>query len=49
MIPEKSDSKSARLQRGSAVGPPPGIDSEGCKKRNMVERAINYYLLPGPE
>ncbi|WP_455907550.1 IS5 family transposase [Streptomyces mirabilis] len=41
VIPEKSDSKAARLRRGSRGGRPPGFDTERYKKRNVVERAIN--------
>lgn len=41
MIPEKSDSKAARLRRGSRGGRPPGFDTERYKERNVVERAIN--------
>ncbi|MET7621868.1 hypothetical protein [Streptomyces sp. NPDC005408] len=40
-IPEKSDSKAARLKRGSAGGGPRGFDEELYKKGNVVERAIN--------
>lgn len=41
IIPEKSDSRAARLRRGSRGGRPPGFDEERYKKRNTVERAIN--------
>lgn len=41
VIPEKSDSRTARLNRGSAGGRPPRFDTERYKKRNVVERAIN--------
>ncbi|WP_443044192.1 hypothetical protein [Streptomyces sp. NBC_00353] len=47
MILEKSDSKSARLRCGSAGGRPPNFDSEGCKKRNTVERTINKLNCVG--
>lgn len=40
-IPEKSDSRAARLRKGSRGGRPPGFDVERYKKRNTVERAIN--------
>ncbi|WP_416238169.1 IS5 family transposase [Streptomyces mutabilis] len=40
-IPEKTDSQTARLRRGSRGGRPPGFDEERYKKRNTVERAIN--------
>ncbi|WP_329537694.1 IS5 family transposase (plasmid) [Streptomyces sp. NBC_01450] len=41
VIPEKSDTKSARLGRGSRGGRPPGFDKTRYKARNTVERAIN--------
>jgi transposase len=41
VIPEKSDTRAARLRKGSRGGRPPGFDSERYKKRNTVERAIN--------
>ncbi|WP_455755452.1 IS5 family transposase [Streptomyces virginiae] len=40
-IPEKTDSRAARLRKGSRGGRPPGFDEERYKKRNTVERAIN--------
>ncbi|WP_242442318.1 IS5 family transposase [Streptomyces sp. CB02460] len=40
-IPEKSDTKSARLRRGSRGGRPPGFDPTRYRARNTVERAIN--------
>lgn len=40
-IPEKADSRAARLRKGSRGGRPPGFDEERDKKRNIVERAIN--------
>ena len=40
-IPEKSDSRAARLRKGSRGGRPPGFAAERYKKRNTVERAIN--------
>ncbi|MCJ0875661.1 IS5 family transposase [Streptomyces sp. AP-93] len=40
-IPEKMDSRAARLRKGSRGGRPPGFDEERYKKRNVVERAIN--------
>nr|BFD96517.1 IS5 family transposase [Kitasatospora sp. Xyl93] len=40
-IPEKSDSRAARLRKGSRGGRPPGFDEARYKKRNTVERAIN--------
>ncbi|WP_413787722.1 IS5 family transposase [Streptomyces platensis] len=41
VIPEKSDSKSARLRKGSRGGRPPGFDKARYKARNTVERAVN--------
>ncbi|MFI7054594.1 IS5 family transposase [Streptosporangium canum] len=40
-IPEKTDSRAARLRKGSRGGRPPGFDEERYKQRNTVERAIN--------
>ncbi|AUA08091.1 Transposase DDE domain protein [Streptomyces malaysiensis subsp. malaysiensis] len=40
-IPEKTDSRSARLRKGSHGRRPPCFDEERYKKRNTVERAIN--------
>ncbi|MGW9597521.1 IS5 family transposase [Streptomyces chartreusis] len=40
-IPEKLDSQTACLRKGSRGGRPPGFDEERYKKRNTVERAIN--------
>lgn len=40
-IPEKRDSKSARLRKGSRGGRPPGFDTARYKARNSVERAVN--------
>jgi transposase len=40
-IPEKADSRAARLRRGSRGERPPGFDEKRYKKRNTVERAIN--------
>ncbi|CAM5282297.1 IS5 family transposase [Streptomyces atroolivaceus] len=40
-IPEKADSQSARLPKGSRGGRPPEFSEERYKKRNTVERAIN--------
>lgn len=40
-IPEKTDSQSARLRKGSRGGRPPEFDEDRYKKRNTVERAIN--------
>ncbi|MFF3625437.1 IS5 family transposase [Streptomyces sp. NPDC002467] len=40
-IPEKTDSRAARLRKGARGGRPPGFDEERYKKRNTVERAIN--------
>ncbi|MEU1290532.1 IS5 family transposase [Kitasatospora sp. NPDC005856] len=40
-IPEKADSRAARLRKGSRGGRPPGFDEERYRKRNTVERAIN--------
>lgn len=40
-IPEKIDSQTARLRKGSRGGRPPSFDEERYKKRNTVERAIN--------
>jgi transposase len=44
VIPEKADTRAARLRKGSRGGRPPGFDTERYKrykKRNVVERAIN--------
>ncbi|WP_435532579.1 IS5 family transposase [Streptomyces violaceusniger] len=41
VIPEKSDSRTARRRRGSDGGRPPGFDKTRYKARNTVERAIN--------
>ncbi|MEV3856951.1 IS5 family transposase [Streptomyces sp. NPDC050095] len=41
VIPEKSDSRTARWRRGSDGGRPPGFDRSRYKARNTVERAIN--------
>lgn len=41
VIPEKSDSTSARRRRGSRGGRPPGFDKTRYKARNTVERAVN--------
>ncbi|MFF3215875.1 hypothetical protein ACFYYB_35335 [Streptomyces sp. NPDC002886] len=40
-LPEKTDSRAARLRKGSRGGRLPGFDEERYKKRNTVERAIN--------
>ncbi|MBK3531697.1 transposase [Streptomyces sp. MBT67] len=40
-IPEKSDSQTARLRKGSRGARPSGFDEVRYKKRNTVERAIN--------
>ena len=40
-IPEKTDSRAARLRKGSRGGRPPAFDAERYKKRNTIERAIN--------
>lgn len=40
-IPEKTDSRAARLRKGTRGGRPPGFDAERYKKRNTIERAIN--------
>ncbi|MFF5768714.1 hypothetical protein ACFY8F_40115 [Streptomyces tanashiensis] len=40
-IPEKTDSQTARLPKGSPGGRPPGFDEERHTKRNTVERTIN--------
>ncbi|WP_406197352.1 IS5 family transposase [Streptomyces europaeiscabiei] len=40
-IPEKADSQTARLRKGSRGGRPPGFDEDRYKNRNTVERAIN--------
>jgi transposase len=40
-IPEKTDQRKNRLNRGSAGGRAPGFDKERYKARNTVERAIN--------
>ncbi len=41
-IPEKTDSQAARLRKGSRGGRPPAFDEDRYKKRNTIERAINY-------
>ncbi|QIY54363.1 transposase [Streptomyces sp. RPA4-5] len=41
VIPEKSDSRTARQRKGSGGGRPPGFDKTRYKARNTVERAIN--------
>ncbi|MFI8966473.1 hypothetical protein ACIGO8_30670 [Streptomyces sp. NPDC053493] len=38
-VPEKADSRSARLRKSSRGGRPPGFDEQRYKKRNTVERA----------
>ncbi|MFI6855255.1 transposase [Streptomyces sp. NPDC050416] len=40
-MPEKTDSRAARLRKGARGGRPPGFGDEPYKKRNTVERAIN--------
>lgn len=40
-IPEKSDSRAARLRKGSRGGRPPGFDAQRYANRNTIERAIN--------
>lgn len=40
-IPEKTDSRAARLRKDSRGGRPPGFNEVRYKKRNTVERAIN--------
>ena len=45
-IPQKTDSRAARLRKGSRGGRPPGFDEERYKKRNTVERAINNSSTP---
>ncbi|MFD6781532.1 IS5 family transposase [Streptomyces diastaticus] len=40
-IPEKADTRAARLRKGARGGRPPGFDEGRYKKRNTVERAIN--------
>ncbi|MFJ5975168.1 transposase [Streptomyces sp. NPDC093060] len=40
-IPEKTDSRAARLRKGSRGGRPPAFDEDRYKQRNTVERAIN--------
>lgn len=40
-LPEKTDSRAARLRKDSRGGRPPGFDEDRYKKRNTVERAIN--------
>ncbi|MGW4563214.1 IS5 family transposase [Streptomyces sp. NPDC004561] len=41
VIPEKRDSRGARLRKGSRGGRPPGFDLVRYEKRNTVERAVN--------
>lgn len=38
MIPEKSDTITARRRRGSRGGRPPGLDVAAYRGRNVVER-----------
>ncbi|WP_443063694.1 IS5 family transposase [Streptomyces sp. NBC_00659] len=45
-IPEKADSRAARLRKGSRGGRPPRFDEDQYKKRNTVERAINKLKNP---
>ncbi|WP_370466705.1 IS5 family transposase [Streptacidiphilus sp. PB12-B1b] len=40
-IPQKTDSRAARLRKGSHGGRPPGFNEERYRKRNTIERAIN--------
>lgn len=40
-IPEKSDSRAARLRKGSRGGRPPACDKQRYAKRNTIERTIN--------
>lgn len=40
-IPERTDSQTARLRKGSRDGRPPGFDEERSTKHNTVERAVN--------
>lgn len=40
-IPEKTDSRAARLRKGARGGRPPAFDEDRYKQRNTVERAIN--------
>jgi transposase len=41
VIPEKIDQVTARKNKGSSGGRPPGFDAEVYKGRNVVERAFN--------
>ena len=41
VIPEKSDQKANRKNRGSRGGRPVGFDAKDYKNRNVVERAFN--------
>ncbi|MEU8976720.1 IS5 family transposase [Streptomyces monashensis] len=41
VIPEKSDSRAARLRKGSRGGRPPASNTGRYKRRNTVERAVN--------
>jgi transposase len=41
VIPEKSDHRTARRNRGSRGGRPAGFDKARYRARNSVERAIN--------
>ncbi|MFJ9530520.1 IS5 family transposase [Streptomyces cyaneofuscatus] len=41
VVPEKSDSRTARWRKGSDGGRPPGFDKARYAARNTVERAIN--------
>lgn len=42
VIPERKDQKRARRAKGSAGGRPPGFDPEAYRRRNVVERMINW-------
>lgn len=39
-IPERTDSRTARLRKGARGGRPPGFGEERYRKRNTVERTI---------
>jgi transposase len=40
-IPERTDSHTARVRKGSRGGRPSGFNEERFKKRHTIERAIN--------
>ena len=43
VIPEKTDQRANRKNKGSRGGRPVGFDAEDYKNRNIVERAFNKF------